>query len=182
MQVLDQSKAMEVIRAFSDEYSRKIILSVISKSLPVEEISKQQNIPISTCYRRIHELSSFGIIKAERTILQEDGKKYICYKSAFKSASVHLESGELTVDLIPNRDPTEKLQDIWSAVKTGESPLNKVFVPLGDCDLCKAQGVPYNIMNVGESKATIAVCQKCEMKLAEKKIGTKPVVVSRPAP
>ncbi|MDG7001807.1 MAG: winged helix-turn-helix transcriptional regulator [Nitrososphaerota archaeon] len=173
MQVLDQSKAMEVIRAFSDEYSRKIILSIINKSLPVEEISKEQNIPISTCYRRVHELSSFGIIKAERTILQEDGKKYVCYKSAFKSASVHLESGELTVEFVPNRDSTEMLHAIWSAVKSGVPEAEKNPVPLGDCDLCKAQGVPFKILSVGESNSALTVCQKCEMKIIEKKISTK---------
>ena len=175
MQVSDQSKAVEVIRAFSDDYSRKIILSIISKSLPVEEISKEQNIPISTCYRRVHELSSFGIIKAEKTILQEDGKKFVCYKSAFRSASVHLESGELTVDLVPNRDSAEKLQDIWSVVKTGEA---KPSIPLAECELCKAQAVPFKILIVGESKSALAVCEKCQTKLAEQKISMKPAFIT----
>lgn len=182
MQVLDQSKAMEVIRAFSDEYSRKIILSIISRSLAVEEISKDQNIPISTCYRRVHELAKFGIIKAEKTILQEDGKKYVCYRSAFKSASIMLESGELQVDLIPNRDPTGKLQDMWSTVRSvgsfegGRSTLKMesttlitTAVPEGDCDICRAKGVPANIINIGDSNSTLVVCKNCEPRVKERK-------------
>jgi DNA-binding Lrp family transcriptional regulator len=170
MQVQDQAKAMEVVHAFSDEYSRKIILSVITKALSVEEISKEQGIPISTCYRRVHELAQFGIIKPEKTILQEDGKKYICYKSAFCCASVHLESGALTVDLIPNRDPSQKLNDIWGNVRNAANPVQRDEprqVP-GDCDLCRAQAVPCRMINTGDSNSTIFVCSKCEVRLKER--------------
>ena len=58
MLVSDQNKALEIVKAFSDEYSRKIILAVISRSLPIEEISAEEHIPISTCYRRVRELQS----------------------------------------------------------------------------------------------------------------------------
>src|SRR5271157_6070150 len=84
MLVSDQSKALESVKAFSDEYSRKIILAVISKSLPIEEISAEEHIPISTCYRRVRELQSFGILKADKTIIQKDGKKYVCYRTSFR--------------------------------------------------------------------------------------------------
>ncbi len=103
MLVTDNAKAVEVVKALSDEYSRRIVLSIISASLPIEEISREQNIPISTCYRRIHELQHYGIIKAEKTIIQDDGKKFVCYRSSIKNASISLESGELVVDVILNR-------------------------------------------------------------------------------
>ena len=117
MLVSDQSKALEIVKAFSDEYSRKIILAVISESLPIEVISTEEHIPISTCYRRVRELQSFGILKADKTVIQNDGKKYVCYKTSFKNARINLDSGELTVDIIPNRDPSEKLQDIWTNIR-----------------------------------------------------------------
>ncbi|MFI5421893.1 MAG: hypothetical protein ACHQ1H_13070 [Nitrososphaerales archaeon] len=120
MLVSDKSKALEVVKALSDEYSRKIILSIITESLPIEEISARTNVPVSTCYRRMHELISFGIIRADKTIIEDDGKKFICYKSCFKNATIQLESGELVVDLVSNRDPSEKLHDIWSSVKNAQ--------------------------------------------------------------
>lgn len=109
--------ALEVVKALSDEYSRKIVLSIISRSLPIEEISKQQHIPISTCYRRVHELQTYGIVKIDRTIIQEDGKKFVCYRASFKNASINLESGELKVDVEPNRDPADRLHEMWSSVR-----------------------------------------------------------------
>jgi predicted transcriptional regulator len=116
--VADKSKALEVVKVISDEYSRKIVLSIIANSLPIEEISKEQNIPISTCYRRIHEMLSYGIVRADRTIIQNDGKKFVCYKSSFKNATIQLESGELKVDLVPNRGTLDKLSDSWSTLRT----------------------------------------------------------------
>jgi DNA-binding Lrp family transcriptional regulator len=123
MLVSDKAKALEVVKVLSDEYSRKIILSIIAESLPIEEISSRTNVPISTCYRRMHELFDYGIVRADRTIIQDDGdgKKFICYKSSFKNATIQIESGELVVDLVSNRDPSDKLHDIWSSVKSTET-------------------------------------------------------------
>jgi DNA-binding Lrp family transcriptional regulator len=117
MQVSDDGKAIEVIKVLSDEYSRKILLCIINNSLPIEEISRLQNIPVSTCYRRIHEMLQFGIIKPDRTIIREDGKKYICYRSAIRNATIQLESGEVRVDVVLNRDPSDKLGVLWSNVR-----------------------------------------------------------------
>ena len=130
LQVLDESRAIEVVRALSDEYSRKIMLSIIENSLPIEEISKEQNIPISTCYRRIHEMLQFGVIRPDRTIIREDGKKYVCYKSAIKNVTIQMDGGEIKVDVVVNKDPSEKLGSMWSNLKS-PSPvsLTPMFSP-----------------------------------------------------
>jgi len=118
MLVSDRDKALQIVKAFSDEYSRRIVLCVISRSLPIEEISAEEHIPISTCYRRVRELQGSGILRADRTVIQEDGKKYVCYKTSFKNAKINLDSGQLTVDVMPNRDPSEKLHDIWANLRS----------------------------------------------------------------
>lgn len=108
MSVLDESKAKEIVKALSDEYSRKIVFSIITNSLPIEDIGNQHNIPISTCYRRAHELLHFRLIKPNRTIIREDGKKYVCYKSAIKGAAIRFDAGRLTVEVVPNVDPVAR--------------------------------------------------------------------------
>lgn len=104
MLVLDHSKGEELVRALSDDYSRKIILSIMAKSESIEEISREQDIPISTCYRRVHDLLVSGIVKPDKTIILEDGKKYICYKAAFRNATINLDANQLSVDVVVNRD------------------------------------------------------------------------------
>ncbi|MDG6905855.1 MAG: hypothetical protein JRN20_08735 [Nitrososphaerota archaeon] len=106
MLALDHSKGEELVRALSDDYSRKIILSIMSKSESIEQISREQNIPISTCYRRVHDLIVSGIVRPDKTIILEDGKKYICYRAAFKNATINLDAERLSVDVVVNRDDT----------------------------------------------------------------------------
>jgi predicted transcriptional regulator len=130
--VSDEERALEVVRALSDEYSRKIILSIINQSLPIEEISRQRHIPMSTCYRRVHELLDFGIIRPDKTIIQDDGKKFVCYKSVFKNATIRLDSGELKVDIMSNREVSDKLHDIWISLKSPQfnpEPMQDLVVP-----------------------------------------------------
>jgi DNA-binding Lrp family transcriptional regulator len=118
MLVSDDAKALEIVKALSDEYSRRIILSLISRSLPIEDISREQHIPASTCYRRIHELQTSGIVRADKIVVQEDGKKFICYRTAFKNASISLESDGLKVEVEPNRvDASERLHEMWFSVR-----------------------------------------------------------------
>jgi predicted transcriptional regulator len=112
MFVLDRSKGEELVRALSDDYSRKIILSIMGKSESIEEISREQGIPISTCYRRVHDLLISGIVKPDKTIILEDGKKYICYKAAFRNATINLDAEELSVDVVLNREDTPSLDNV----------------------------------------------------------------------
>lgn len=117
MLVSDNEKAAEVMKIVSDEYSRKIVVSIMSRSLSIEEISRERNIPISTCYRRIRRMQNLGLVKVDKTVIQEDGKKYVCYRAAFRDPSIQLLSGELVVDVIPNTEPSDKLYAMWSTMK-----------------------------------------------------------------
>src|SRR5712692_6336803 len=51
-------------QALSDEYSMKIILSTIPEEKSVEDLSKENDIPLSTCYRRVHECGSVALCES----------------------------------------------------------------------------------------------------------------------
>ncbi len=61
MLVTDIAKSHDVLEALSDEYPRRILVSITSRSLSVDEICREEHIPISTCYRRIRNLEATGI-------------------------------------------------------------------------------------------------------------------------
>lgn len=124
MLVSDAEKANEVMKALSDEYSRRIVLSITSRSMTVEEIAKEQRIPTSTCYRRVHTLLSRGVIRVDRTIISDDGKKYACYISCFRNATIKLVSGELKVDVVVT-DASDRLHEMWSSIRATAPEHNK---------------------------------------------------------
>jgi len=101
--VTDSAKSLDVVKALADEYSRKILLSIIFNSLSVDEISNELHIPISTCYRRMHDLEINGLVRKDKIILQNDGKKVISYISIFKNATINFDSENLVVEVGLNR-------------------------------------------------------------------------------
>ncbi|MHB1908476.1 MAG: ArsR family transcriptional regulator [Nitrososphaerales archaeon] len=119
MRIESQKVQDAIIRALADEYSRKIILKTIDKAESVEELSRQENIPISTAYRRVNEMKDDGILTIERTILTEDGKKYELYRSAFKSLEIDLKQGQINMVGEFNEDVAMRLSRLWAQMRPG---------------------------------------------------------------
>ena len=187
MLIQDQDLVQGIIESISDPYSRKIIFSTSLKSKSAEEISLENDIPISTCYRRIHQLLEKHVLVVDRIILTDGGRKYETYRSAFRDPRINLESGKLVVEATPTRDPAHKLHGMWSSMR-GESSspiVNQQEAPkkermqialsldpssldpvLKDCDLCQGRKVWCRTFTGGESRTKIYVCSKCESRKA----------------
>jgi DNA-binding Lrp family transcriptional regulator len=101
----------------SDEYSRKILLSTISTARSVEELSRENDIPLSTCYRRVHELLADGMLIMDRIVVTPDGKRYEMLRSSYKGFTVAFEDGAVKVDVIINSDVADKLHTLWISMK-----------------------------------------------------------------
>jgi len=102
-----------ILSALGDESSRKILSSAIASGKTVEEISAEQNLPLSTCYRRMRNLLSGGLMILERTVVTPTGKRYAVYRTSFSRASISYNGGEISVELTPNMDIIDKLRRKW---------------------------------------------------------------------
>lgn len=100
--VADQKFKDNVLKALADEYSRTILTSIMDKSKSVFEISAECSIPMSTTYRRIHDLEKVGLVHVTGSIIKEDGKKYFLYRSRIKAVRTVFGIGSLDVEIIPN--------------------------------------------------------------------------------
>ena len=117
MEVTDPTRVQAVLEVLSDSYSRKILLSAISVSKSVEELSRQNDIPLSTCYRRVHELLDGGLLVMDRIVVTPDGKRYEMLRSAYKGFSVVFVDGAVQVDAAINGDVADKLHTLWIGMK-----------------------------------------------------------------
>jgi len=106
-----------LVQGLADEYSRKIILSAIPASKSVEDMSRENDIPLSTCYRRVHELLDAQILVVEKIIVTPDGKKYELLRSSYKAVSVSFDGGVMKVDALINEDVAEKLRRLWMTMR-----------------------------------------------------------------
>jgi hypothetical protein len=88
----------------SEEYARRILLSTLDSAKSAKDISKENNIPISTCYRYIRELLDLQLLRLERIALTDSGRKSETFKSTIKDTGMSFSDGFI-VDATP--DPIE---------------------------------------------------------------------------
>ena len=91
-----------ILKALSDEYSRTIMNYTIEKPRSVIDIVKDCNIPMTTAYRRVHELEENKILKVTGSIVTDDGKKYFLYQSRLKAIYVVFGLESLDVQIVNN--------------------------------------------------------------------------------
>ncbi len=111
--VLNGALARCVVAALADEFSRRIIASTVDEGRTVQEISVEQAIPLSTCYRRASELAHKGLLMIERIVVTGEGKRYAVYRSSFKALKItsDLETVSATAELNPS--VAEKFHRMW---------------------------------------------------------------------
>jgi DNA-binding Lrp family transcriptional regulator len=120
LEITDPIRTQSLVEGLADEYSRKILLSAIPAAKSVEDMSRENDIPLSTCYRRVHELLDAQILVVEKIIVTPDGKKYELLRSAYRAVSVSFESGVMKVDATVNEDVAEKLRRLWMSMKVAK--------------------------------------------------------------
>ncbi len=109
MQLSEEEEKKAVLRALLDDQSRLILTSTMLVPKSVVDITREQRIPVTSAYRKVKELKEFGLLKVERIVITEDGKKYELVRSAIRSASVQFDRGSLGVDVTANVEADEKM-------------------------------------------------------------------------
>jgi len=88
----------DLMEMLSDEYSRKILYSTVSEAKSAAEIAEENEIPLSTCYRRIRWLLDSHLLRVEKIILTDKGKKSALYRSRIKDIRVAFKGGRLSIE------------------------------------------------------------------------------------
>ena len=119
MIITNEKQKEAILNALLDDYSRKILDSTIDKSKSITEIIREQDIPMTSTYRRVKLLMDNKLIKVERSMVTEDGKRYYLYLSSIKNASITYNEGELIVEITPNIKelPEDKLLRSFTNIK-----------------------------------------------------------------
>jgi len=113
--VLNAAMTRAVMTALSDEFSRRMISSTVDRGKTVQEISLEQAVPRSTCYRRAADLANNGLLVVERIMVTDDGKRYAVYRSSFRSVQMASELGVISATAMLNVDVADKFHRLWAA-------------------------------------------------------------------
>ncbi len=102
-----------LLNALGDESSRRILNSAIASGKTVEEISAEQALPLSTCYRKVRYLLDEGLMLLERMVLTQTGKRYAVYRTSISEAKISFNNGEVEMQITPNPEVLDKLRRRW---------------------------------------------------------------------
>ena len=91
-----------IIKAMSDEFSIKILESVVSEGKSVVEIRSETGVPLSTAYRLVHGMTEAGLMVLERVVVTGTGRKYTIYRATFSRISVDFDDSDCKVQGTPN--------------------------------------------------------------------------------
>ena len=119
MIITDEKQKKIIVDALLDEYSRKILDSTIDESKSITDIMREQDIPMTSTYRRVKSLMDNKLVRVERSMVTDDGKRYFLYLSNIKDASIQFNKGELLVEITPNirEKPEDRLLRSFSTIK-----------------------------------------------------------------
>ena len=92
----------KVIQALADAESRAIIFSIIRKGKTASDLSDSLKIPLSSVYKKLADLEALTLIKVEKTILAENGKRFKIYRSRINRAEISINKPEPTLKLSAN--------------------------------------------------------------------------------
>jgi len=89
--------AIEASKIISDEYAARILVATLRRPKSAINLSRDLDIPIAACYRRIRMLEEAGLVRCVERILTKKGKRMSVYTSNLKNAFIHFEDGNLRV-------------------------------------------------------------------------------------
>jgi DNA-binding Lrp family transcriptional regulator len=121
IQVTNEKTMRALTHIMADEYSRRILLSGAAKAKTVEDFSREDDIPLSTCYRRVNEMHEEGILVVERIVISPEGKKSELYRSGFSEVRVRMADGNLSIEATVNQDIADKVYNMWSVMRWKET-------------------------------------------------------------
>ncbi len=94
--------AIPVLQEIIDEISFKLISSTIDTSKTAAQVSVENNIPLSSTYKKIKKLQDIGMLSIERIELDGNGKKVAYYRSRIKSMELNLSRDQILLQFEKN--------------------------------------------------------------------------------
>ena len=104
MIVQSQRAKKAILAALADEEMTKILDSVMYHSKSIADITRENNIAHTTCYRKTKWLINEGLVSVDKIVITSEGKKFSLYFSVFKSINVKYESNNVIVEAEQNFD------------------------------------------------------------------------------
>jgi predicted ArsR family transcriptional regulator len=94
--------SQKVIEALANSESRAILFSIVKKGNTAAELSDKLKIPLSSVYKKLSDLEELTLIKVEKWMISDKGRKFKIYRSRIKQAEISIKKPEPVLILVSN--------------------------------------------------------------------------------
>lgn len=91
-----------VIEVLADAESRAILFSTIRRGSTAADLSGRLGIPLSSVYKKLDDLERLALIRVEKSMISDKGRRYRVYKSRISRAEISIKRPEPALVLTPN--------------------------------------------------------------------------------
>jgi predicted ArsR family transcriptional regulator len=109
--------SVDLLQTLGNKYSAEI-LDATDEPRSAQELSKELDIPIATCYRRIDELTEHDLLKLHDNILSDDRRRIKVYRRNIDAVRVEFDEA-LAVDIQERSKVTNALDEAWRTLSEG---------------------------------------------------------------
>ena len=117
MRIDDQDSKDRLLKAVSERQMRDLLVRMLKEAKSASDLAYETRTPLSSVYRRIHELNEAGLLAVERAMITEQGKRLELYRSAVNEVNLKFEMASDLLDLRPNEDIENKFYRLWSSIR-----------------------------------------------------------------
>jgi predicted transcriptional regulator len=96
---LEDLNAIVLLRETAEMITYKIITSTMYSGKTVLQISAENELPLSSTYKKINKLRRAGILSIDKVSIEDNGKKVLYYRSKIKAIECCLNEKGLAVHL-----------------------------------------------------------------------------------
>jgi hypothetical protein len=103
--------------ALGDPVIRRVLVETHPGPKTVQELYQSTGIPLTTLYRKLHEMQDIDLVGIERSAITPDGKRVDFYRSRLEEVQVELKEGRFGVRSRPRNLTATRMESLWGSVR-----------------------------------------------------------------
>jgi hypothetical protein len=103
--------------ALGDPVVRQVLVATHPSARTVQELFQATGVPMTTLYRKLHELEGLDLVGIERSAITSEGKRVDFYRSRLEEAQLELRDGRFNLRARYRNLAAVRMETIWNSVR-----------------------------------------------------------------
>lgn len=114
---MSRSRPERVMDALGDPVIRQLLGATNHEPRTAQELFQLTGVPLTTLYRKLHELQEIDLVGIERSAITPDGKRVDFFRSRLEEAQVELREGRFSLKTRYRNLSAARMETLWGSVR-----------------------------------------------------------------